>query len=700
MKITKIIATALVCCIIFSTVPNFVSAAVPVLKEGNHADWIDRIGDMPQYALDFYDWLEENSLKGGALRTAQGETNFSDGTSAHLVAEIQGTTNSFSFPVGSSDSAIQTNAINSCKENRDAIIKDAQAFTFATIGAFDRDHPEVFWLSGNSSLAYSTGYSWAISRSTGYGECTCVVKIYYILKSSTVDIRTSDYSTAAKIDETNDIINDCIDNILSGNFPENGTSFEKIKYLNKWLTKNNCFNTTTGTSAYGINSRECVSALVGSVGTSGPICEGYSRAFKVLCDRIGIPCVLVDGTAFNGTSSGGHMWNYVQMENGKWYAVDVTWNDPTVAGVSSAVSGHENEKYFLVGSSTKISGTEFIVSHPVSNVVYTNGFEYTNGPVLSELSYQEDIAIEENNSASEPTIDGGMLHLANAIDAVLLVKKDSFEAGGFTNPTVKAEFDGVTYELMPNVSVVDGEDCYSFTFKNVPIQRMNDSISAILYAEKDGESCESKSYEFSVASYAYEQLRTTTDSKLKTLLVDLINYGSYAQLYTKYNSQNLVNAALTTEQAAWGTQTLRELVNSESKPSSVGDAVWTRIGLIIESKVDIMGYFSIPTSMTGVTVRATDSDGNLISVIRDFEETQGANGVKNMSFVFDKLTAKNMSDVVGFTVYNSQGVNISGQYLFSIESAAQKNQNSTNAELADFLKAMMIYGDSARAYEG
>jgi len=90
----------------------------------------------------------------------------------------------------------------------------------------------------------------------------------------------------------------------------------------------------------------------------------------------------------------------------------------------------------------------------------------------------------------------------------------------------------------------------------------------------------------------------------------------------------------------------------------------------------------------------------LISVIRDFEETQGANGVKNMSFVFDKLTAKNMSDVVGFTVYNSQGVNISGQYLFSIESAAQKNQNSTNAELADFLKAMMIYGDSARAYEG
>ena len=52
----------------------------------------------------------------------------------------------------------------------------------------------------------------------------------------------------------------------------------------------------------------------------------------------------------------------------------------------------------------------------------------------------------------------------------------------------------------------------------------------------------------------------------------------------------------------------------------------------------------------------------------------------------------------GVTVFNAQGESISGKYLFSIESAAQKNQNSSNTELANFLKAMMMYGDSARAY--
>ena len=117
MKFKRLIATVLACCVIFSIIPSFVSAQGPTLKEGNYAAWIDRLGDMPQYAFDFYEWLADNSVEGGALRTAKGESNFSDGMSAHLVAEIPGTTNSFNFPIGASDSTIQTNAINACAEN-------------------------------------------------------------------------------------------------------------------------------------------------------------------------------------------------------------------------------------------------------------------------------------------------------------------------------------------------------------------------------------------------------------------------------------------------------------------------------------------------------------------------------------------------------------------------------------------------------
>ena len=67
-----------------------------------------------------------------------------------------------------------------------------------------------------------------------------------------------------------------------------------------------------------------------------------------MCDAVGINCVLVDGYAASSADKTpeAHMWNYVQIgEN--WYAVDVTWNDPAVSGREGAVSGYENENYFL-----------------------------------------------------------------------------------------------------------------------------------------------------------------------------------------------------------------------------------------------------------------------------------------------------------------------------------------------------------------
>jgi hypothetical protein len=57
------------------------------------------------------------------------------------------------------------------------------------------------------------------------------------------------------------------------------------------------------------------------------VCEGYAEAFKLLCDKYNIPCALIVGDGISGSSSEPHMWNYVQMENGNWYAVDVTWDD-------------------------------------------------------------------------------------------------------------------------------------------------------------------------------------------------------------------------------------------------------------------------------------------------------------------------------------------------------------------------------------
>ena len=58
------------------------------------------------------------------------------------------------------------------------------------------------------------------------------------------------------------------------------------------------------------------------------VCEGYSKAFKYLCDRSSfdsnITCILVSGTMYGGTGEGPHMWNIVKKGDGLNYLVDVT----------------------------------------------------------------------------------------------------------------------------------------------------------------------------------------------------------------------------------------------------------------------------------------------------------------------------------------------------------------------------------------
>jgi len=65
-----------------------------------------------------------------------------------------------------------------------------------------------------------------------------------------------------------------------------------------------------------------VSSAYGAIVLNTALCEGYSRAFKLLCNRVGIECDLVVGES-NGE---GHMWNRVNIDKKHSY-VDVTWND-------------------------------------------------------------------------------------------------------------------------------------------------------------------------------------------------------------------------------------------------------------------------------------------------------------------------------------------------------------------------------------
>ena len=57
------------------------------------------------------------------------------------------------------------------------------------------------------------------------------------------------------------------------------------------------------------------------------VCSGIARAYKLMCDIVGIKCYCVYGNAGEGFGSGGaHQWNIIQLDDGEWYEVDVTFD--------------------------------------------------------------------------------------------------------------------------------------------------------------------------------------------------------------------------------------------------------------------------------------------------------------------------------------------------------------------------------------
>lgn len=56
------------------------------------------------------------------------------------------------------------------------------------------------------------------------------------------------------------------------------------------------------------------------------VCDGMSKAYSLMCNMEGLPCVRVTGQAGSDGEFGGHAWNKV-MVNGEWFIVDCTWGD-------------------------------------------------------------------------------------------------------------------------------------------------------------------------------------------------------------------------------------------------------------------------------------------------------------------------------------------------------------------------------------
>ena len=137
--------------------------------------------------------------------------------------------------------------------------------------------------------------------------------------------------------------------------------FEKVRQVHNWLINNVEYDKDL--------SADEPYSIIGAMIEGEAVCEGYARSFKYIMDEIGIPCVLVSGT---GTNSNGetesHAWNYVELD-GKWYAIDVTWDDPIIVG-NGYVRDEIRYENFLRGSN------KFFKSHKEDGYLSSNSIKF------------------------------------------------------------------------------------------------------------------------------------------------------------------------------------------------------------------------------------------------------------------------------------------------------------------------------------
>lgn len=105
-------------------------------------------------------------------------------------------------------------------------------------------------------------------------------------------------------------------NILIDKINKLNSAEEKIKYIHDYICDN------TNYSKYSTFNQYAFSVYVNRTS----VCAGYSKAFKDLCNAVGIECYCVNGktTANKNTI---HAWNAVVNDDGEVRYYDVTWDD-------------------------------------------------------------------------------------------------------------------------------------------------------------------------------------------------------------------------------------------------------------------------------------------------------------------------------------------------------------------------------------
>lgn len=152
-----------------------------------------------------------------------------------------------------------------------------------------KDHPEIFWVHNHEKI-YKTTYS-----DSDY----CTFTPGYIYTES--EISEIQNAMEAGLQEVSSLI------------PADASDYEKVRIVYTYVIDNTQYQASDDDQS-----------IAGVFWKKEAVCAGYAGAVQYLLERIGVPCIYVDGSTQGSTE--GHAWNIVKLD-GEYYYVDATNGD-------------------------------------------------------------------------------------------------------------------------------------------------------------------------------------------------------------------------------------------------------------------------------------------------------------------------------------------------------------------------------------
>lgn len=513
---------------------------------------------------------------------------------------------------------------------------DAPSYSSPNQWAFESvaDPSRGEWMNYTSECA-SNDYTFTMTATGTYNFRFYVMdtaaNVYYLRLSFNIGVSDSKYPSVDSIVQS--AVAEC-------NSKTDGSEYAKALWLHDWLLDQLEYDNTLKWSS-------AESALTRKLGT----CQSYESAYAKLLTAAGI-----ENSETRDTYDG-HTWNAMKLD-GQWYQTDCTWDDSsdnwysfdqrhlyfglTDELMAIAHPGHSKiytkddyntrstslaDNYFVrTGDAAKwakaysdriqknldAEKTEFEItadnsSYPPSISGIQNGII---AYAINQLAWTTDKAAvtlnatgsaksftftaEYASKSPEVSLYGRSITLKDNIDVNYYMEmSDSvFEHDAY----LEFKIGGQTYKLNASDAAEvneNGKTLYKFSCP-VNAAQMSDTIETRIVIDNKTE----EEYSYSVKEYATELLSKSNEYPEETikLVKALLNYGTAAQNFFKYNADKPANAILSDTDkivAVADFAAYKAVIKTDSANSQSNGLTYYGSSLICKSEMTVRHYFMV-----------------------------------------------------------------------------------------------------------